>query len=192
MQLSGALGDRIAALRAKNRISQKELADQLYVNQGTVSRWEKGIRFPDRELMLRMAELFEVDPDVLLSAPLDGVPVIMVLDDEPDVVRKTGHLAKKVVPEAEVYGVQSGEKALLLLRKKRVNVAFVDIHMGDDDGLSIAQKLLSVQPQLNIVFLTNHPEHMKSAFRMHASGYILKPPSLEDVEDEIGHLRYPL
>ena len=48
MQLSGSLGDRIASLRAKNRISQKELADYLYVNQGTVSRWEKGIRFPDK------------------------------------------------------------------------------------------------------------------------------------------------
>ncbi len=192
MQLSGSLGDRIASLRAKNRISQKELADYLYVNQGTVSRWEKGIRFPDKESMLRMAGLFKVDPDILLSAPLDGAPAVMVLDDEPEILESSTELIRQALPDAEVFSFSGSEKALLLLRKRRVQVAFVDIRMADENGLSVAEKLLQVQPQMNIIFLTNHPEHMKSAFRMHASGYILKPADLSDFEDEISHLRYPL
>ena len=51
MAASNTLGELLVALRTKYRVSQKELADYLYVNQGTVSRWERGIRFPDIELI---------------------------------------------------------------------------------------------------------------------------------------------
>ena len=78
MALSGSLGERIAKLRTENRISQKELADLLYVNQGTISRWEKGTRFPEEDLIYKMAERFGVDPNVLLSASTERTPVILM------------------------------------------------------------------------------------------------------------------
>ena len=106
MPLSGSLGERIAKLRTENRISQKELADLLYVNQGTVSRWEKGTRFPEEDLIYKMAERFGVDPEVLLSASTERTPVILLVDQEKELA-KLVPLMEKLVPEAKIFGASS-------------------------------------------------------------------------------------
>ncbi|MBO6159458.1 MAG: response regulator [Firmicutes bacterium] len=188
----GTLGDRIAKLRVKNHMSQAELADFLYVNQGTISRWEKGVRFPERELMLKMAERFQVDPAFLLDAPLDKSTTVYMVDDDPAVLKSNMSSLKKVLPEAEIIGFASGNAALNALKKKKAQIVFLDIHLGDDSGLSFAKQMISLSPELNIIFCTNHAEHMKFAFGVHASGYIIKPASASDFEDEINHLRHPL
>ena len=79
MRLTGTIGERITALRTEQHISQKELADLLYVNQGTVSRWERDIRYPDNDLIVRMAKLFGVSSSVLAVTVADA-PVAAVLD----------------------------------------------------------------------------------------------------------------
>ena len=38
------IGEMITTLRSKNRMSQKDLADCLYVDQSTVSRWLRRTR----------------------------------------------------------------------------------------------------------------------------------------------------
>ena len=45
MTLTGTIGEKITQLRIENRMSQKDLAEFLYVNQATISRWEKASVF---------------------------------------------------------------------------------------------------------------------------------------------------
>ena len=82
MAITGTMGERITQLRIESRMSQKDLADFLYVNQETVSRWERGVRFPDDDLIVKMAKRFGVDPDVLLH-PAPEPPIVILVDDEP-------------------------------------------------------------------------------------------------------------
>ena len=192
MPLSGSLGERIAKLRTENRISQKELADLLYVNQGTVSRWEKGTRFPEEDLIYKMAERFGVDPNVLLSASTESTPVILMIDKEKELATLVP-LMEKLVPQAKVFGVSSVKKVVQLAKDHYVRIAFLETEIGQEGGgLLLAEGLMRLVPEINIIFLTESPAYMAKAFRMHASGYILKPAEEDDILHEVRHLRYPV
>lgn len=193
MAASNTLGELLVALRTKYRVSQKELADYLYVNQGTVSRWERGIRFPDIELIQKIASRFDVDPSVLMDAPLNrsGEMTVILVEDEPILLEDSDRTLREVLPEATVASFRWLSDAMEYAAERRVDVAFLDIELVGGDGLSLARYLMDRNPRVNVIFLTSHPEYAGEALNMFCSGYILKPLSPEKIRTQIAHLRYP-
>ena len=61
------LGARIAALRRKAGISQAELAQRIGVSASAVGMYEQGRREPAADLLVTMAQVFEVSTDYLLT-----------------------------------------------------------------------------------------------------------------------------
>ena len=61
------LGNRIALLRKKANLSQRELAAALEVSPSAVGMYEQGRRVPAAELLVAMAALFGVSTDYLLT-----------------------------------------------------------------------------------------------------------------------------
>ncbi len=61
------LNDNIKSLRKSKGMSQEELADKLNVVRQTVSKWEKGLSVPDSEMLIRIADVFEVSVGELLG-----------------------------------------------------------------------------------------------------------------------------
>ena len=59
-------------------------------------------------------------------------------------------------------------------------------------GLSLAKEIKKTNPFVNIIFVTGYSEYSMAAISMHASGYITKPVSAEDVKKEYDNLLYPL
>jgi repressor LexA len=49
---------RIKQLRESGKLSQKQLADMLFVNQTAVSQWERGVTTPSPSALLSLCELF--------------------------------------------------------------------------------------------------------------------------------------
>ena len=60
-------GQKIAELRMKAGLTQEQLADRLYVTRTMVSKWERDICQPDRNIILKMADIFSVSPDEIMS-----------------------------------------------------------------------------------------------------------------------------
>lgn len=60
-------GQIIAKLRSEAGLSQSQLADALFVSRDLVSKWETGKRLPEYKMILCLAELFSVDPEVLIQ-----------------------------------------------------------------------------------------------------------------------------
>lgn len=60
-------GEKLRALREKEGMTQQTLADQLYVTRQAVSRWEGGSRYPDLLMTRKIADIFEVSLDELVS-----------------------------------------------------------------------------------------------------------------------------
>ena len=60
------IGKFIAVLRKANGMTQKDLADKLFVSDKTVSRWERDECDPDLSLIPAIAELFGITTDELL------------------------------------------------------------------------------------------------------------------------------
>jgi len=55
------IGQNIKKLRKKAKMTQYQLADELYVSRELVAKWEKDERRPSCEMLKRMSKLFSVD-----------------------------------------------------------------------------------------------------------------------------------
>jgi len=60
-------GNQIAERRKALGLTQKQLADRLHVTDKAVSKWERGINFPDLYLMEALAAALDTTPAILLG-----------------------------------------------------------------------------------------------------------------------------
>ncbi|MBR6548543.1 MAG: response regulator [Clostridia bacterium] len=114
--------------------------------------------------------------------------IAIAVDDEPLML---GALEKaiKLSPDiAKVAQFSNCEEALEFANANYVDVAFLDINMRGMGGLALAERITAVCPCCKIVFCTGYEEYALPAFKLHASGYLLKPISPEDVQKEIDNV----
>jgi len=64
--------ENLRTLRKIKGLSQEELAIRLNVVRQTVSKWEKGLSVPDADLLIRIAEVFEVSVSELLGGRIEA------------------------------------------------------------------------------------------------------------------------
>ena len=191
---TAAFGNRIRTLRMEHGLSQQQLADKMYVTRYTVMRWESGEHVPDITVLSRLAEFLEVETyellDMLNSA--DAPPVMIVVENEMVILRGFVHILEDTLPDTEVYGFQSAKEALGFAKSNRIDVAFLDIELTGESGLSLGKELSMRNPRINIIFLTGHSEYAMDALGMHSSGYLMKPLTPQKIRNEIAHLRFPV
>ena len=60
-------GTQIAACRKARGMTQKALAERLHVTDKAVSKWERGLNFPDLTLIEPLAEALDTTPAALLG-----------------------------------------------------------------------------------------------------------------------------
>ena len=60
------IGEKIKELREKYNITQKELAEILFVTPQAISRWENGKVEPSLAMVVKIAKYFNVNTDELL------------------------------------------------------------------------------------------------------------------------------
>lgn len=114
---------------------------------------------------------------------------IIVVDDEALAMEHLARIVRQVRPEDEVFSFQKPSLALAYLECTEVDVAFLDIEMFGMNGIELARRCKEIQRDINIIFVTGHADYAVDAFALHASGYLLKPPSKDRVYEELAHLR---
>lgn len=67
--IKGVVMNRIAELRKKHGISQKELAGKFGLAQNTLSQYENGLRTPTAKTISELADFFDVPENYLLGIP---------------------------------------------------------------------------------------------------------------------------
>ncbi|GHU53975.1 hypothetical protein FACS1894132_07710 [Clostridia bacterium] len=72
------IANRLVMLRKQNNLSQDDLAEKLGISRQAVSKWERAESSPDTDNIIRLAKLYNVSLDNLLSCeelpPLDEPP----------------------------------------------------------------------------------------------------------------------
>ncbi len=58
---------RLVQLREENNLTQKKLAEIIYMNNRTINHYETGIREPDFDTLITLADFFDVSTDYLLG-----------------------------------------------------------------------------------------------------------------------------
>ena len=115
--------------------------------------------------------------------------IAIAVDDE---VLMLGALVKAISASPDIKEVikfSDCEEALDFVQNHSADIAFLDINMRGMGGLALAEKILAVRPNCKIVFCTGYEEYAIPAFKLHASGYLMKPISAEDVQTEIDNIK---
>lgn len=129
--------DNLIELRKLHHMSQDELADQIHVSRQTLSKYETGESLPDIEKCKKLADVFGVTVDDLISYD------------------KEKSLGLSVPPKGKhIFGmVKVGEKGQIVIPAKARKI--FDIHPGDnlivlgDEGQGIA--LMKEQGLLDMI-----------------------------------------
>ena len=117
---------------------------------------------------------------------------ILCIDDEP-LMRKMIEMAvKEAKPDADVMVFDDQQALLEDAKQHGCDIALLDIHMYGMNGVELAKHLKSVNPKMNIIFITGFSEYTGDAMQLRASGYIMKPVTKEKIEEELENLRYPI
>ena len=115
--------------------------------------------------------------------------IAIAVDDE---VLMLGALVKAISASPDIKEVikfSDCEEALDFVQNHSADIAFLDINMRGMGGLALAENILSACPKCKIVFCTGYEEYAIPAFKLHASGYLMKPISAEDVQTEIDNIK---
>lgn len=64
---SKQFGEVILELRKKNNLTQQELANQLNITDKAVSKWERGLSYPDITSISKLASILGVDSSYLID-----------------------------------------------------------------------------------------------------------------------------
>lgn len=90
-------GNRLKELRLNAGLSQKQLADKLWITKATVSYYELSERNPSPEILIKIAKVFHVTTDYLLGIEdkQKYLDVRDLTDDEIDLLQHTINVIRK-------------------------------------------------------------------------------------------------
>lgn len=111
--------------------------------------------------------------------------IAIAIDDEQLMLQALLNAVKASDDINDVVGFSNCDEALDWVKNNTPDVAFLEINMRGINGLTMAEKTTELHPDCKIVFCTGYEEYAVSAFKIHASGYLIKPISAEDVQKEI-------
>ncbi len=114
--------------------------------------------------------------------------IFLVVDDEELALEDLKGMLKRAEPECVLHGFTDPVQAISFAGKTKFQIAFLDIEMEPLDGIATARRLKQIQPEIHVIFVTSYEQYAVDAFSVHATGYLLKPVSVEDISRELTFL----
>lgn len=103
---------------------------------------------------------------------------IVLVDDEPNVIKGMKHILSKNEELWEVIGTaDNGNLGYKTIMELKPDVVITDIRMPDMDGIELAKQISEKSPETKIIMLSGHADFnfARKALRYGAYDYMLKP-----------------
>ncbi len=110
---------------------------------------------------------------------------VLIIDDEPSILAT---VADVLGDEGyQTLSAESGLDGLVLFKKTKPDVVFLDIWLADRDGLEVLHALREVDPHAAVIMISGHGTVSTAvkAIRMGAYDYLEKPLSYNQVVDAV-------
>lgn len=114
---------------------------------------------------------------------------VVCVDDEKIMLDGIMKTCREIPEIDEVIGFRKPMEALDYVQKNEADIIFLDIDMPVLDGMTLARKIKKIRPTLQIIFTTGYSDFAVEAFKMKATGYLLKPVKKTDIIQEIDSLK---
>lgn len=107
---------------------------------------------------------------------------IAICDDERNDANKIRFALLDVENRLEIDIFESGQDFLDSIKVGRqYDLVFMDIYMGDENGMEIVRAMRAISPDTQVIFSTISVDHAVEAFEVNAIGYLVKPYSEADI-----------
>ena len=99
----------------------------------------------------------------------------LIVDDEPN-IRSTLSVCLESIG-CEVHAAAGAREALAVVERRRFDVVFLDVRLGQADGIAVLSEMLRVAPRLFVVMITAYAsiESAIQSIRAGAQDYLPKP-----------------
>lgn len=114
-------GEFVKNLREKEKMTQKELGEKLNVTDKAVSKWERGLSFPDIEILNSLSKTFDVTVQELLNGELQNNEKVQV-EDTQKLVEEMKKSSRKKITLIIILGL------ILIL----ILITFMAIHFSNN------------------------------------------------------------
>jgi len=99
------MGKFLKHLRKDKGLTQEQLAEHFYVSARTVSRWETGSNMPDVEMLIELADFYDVD----IREIIDGERKSENMNNETkDTLKKVAEYSNKLLIKQIIRGALIG------------------------------------------------------------------------------------
>lgn len=113
---------------------------------------------------------------------------IIVLDDVSD----AGVLVRRILERKghKVTAFTEEEEALSFARKRRPDLAILDMKLKKMTGVEVLEELRKVSPDTKVIMLTGYPtlETARESLRLGASEYCVKPIDKDELEAKVAEV----
>lgn len=109
------LGENIYRLRTEKNLSQGDLADALEVSRQSVSKWENNSAVPELEKLIKMAQVFGITIDELVTGETKEEPLRSLAPNEDPRVIYIERPTRPVITPAQIFGIVLSSCSLLAL-----------------------------------------------------------------------------
>ena len=107
--------------------------------------------------------------------------------EQPESREQLEAILRQAAPEADITVVSGLEQAMELAHTDCPDVAMVSV---DAQTMTLIEALRKITPNWNFIFLAENDDFAGRAFRLHASGYLVRPVTAEQIAAELNCLRY--
>jgi NtrC-family two-component system response regulator AlgB len=120
--------------------------------------------------------------------PQSQLTRVLVIDDEKN-IRTTLSMALRTL-ECEVVAVESADAALAALRMQQFDLAFLDLRLGEENGLELLPRIFERNPALPVVVITAYAtiDTAVEAIQRGAVDYLSKPFTLAHIRGVLDRL----
>lgn len=113
---------------------------------------------------------------------------ILIVDDEPLARNELAYLINQCSKDIVISEADDEASALEVIQSEVIDSVFLDIHLTTENGLDVAESINALANPPAIVFATAYDDYAIKAFERDAKDYILKPFTLERVNQTISRL----
>ena len=107
----------------------------------------------------------------------------VIIDDERHVIKEIEFYLKKYPEISVVESFINPLEALKKLPELKPQLVFLDIQMPQLMGIDVGSRILDINSDIEIIFVTAHDQYAMEAFELNAIAYILKPIEQEKFEN---------
>ena len=156
------MGEFLKHLRKDKGLTQEQLAEHFYVSSRTVSRWETGSNMPDVEMLIELADFYDID----ICEIIDGERKSENMDNETkDTLKKVAEYATEENNKRKerLRTMLAGSTCLMLLSY----LLFGGEHKGRLNGIipeAICGDIMSFVIGLSVASLALYALHCLGAF----------------------------